>query len=157
MNTDIQEIQVACFRLHDDVYAVDIMRIKEIVRPQKLSILPKAPDFVHGVINLRGTVVPVIDLRKRFDLPLQTENASTRLLIVKAAGQSLGLVVDDVTEVITMPVKDIKPPPNFVKGVGGEYLLGVCLAKESLIMLLDLDSILTSRESAELENLGRAV
>ncbi|HEY6839175.1 MAG TPA: chemotaxis protein CheW [Geobacteraceae bacterium] len=150
MTGDIQDIQIACFRLGDDVYAVDIMRIKEIIRPQKLTNLPKAPSFVDGVINLRGSVVPVIDLRKRFDLPPRATDQATRLLIVKMSGQSLGLVVDDVTEVITIPLKDIKPPPQVVKGVGGEYLVGVCLARESLIMLLNLDKLLTVSEANEL-------
>src|SRR5512147_1833810 len=82
MNTDIHEIQIACFRLGDDVYAVDIMRIKEIIRPQKLTSLPKSPSFVEGVLNLRGTVIPVIDLRKRFDFPDTVHDKNTRLLIV---------------------------------------------------------------------------
>jgi purine-binding chemotaxis protein CheW len=150
MTNDIHEIQVACFRLGNDLYAVDIMRIKEIIRPQKLTSLPKAPDFVDGVLNLRGNVVPVLDLRKRFDLPILDSGQSSRLLIVKVVGQLLGLVVDDVTEVIAVPVKDIKPPPQVVNGVGGEYLLGVCLSSESLIMLLNLDKLLTRREADEL-------
>ncbi len=153
MNTDIQEIQVACFRLGDDLYAIDIMRIREIIRPQKLSGLPKAHDFVEGVINLRGTVIPIIDLRKRFDLPHRDIDRTTRLLIVSVTGQQLGLVVDDVTEVITIPVRDIKPPPPVVKGVGADYLIGVCLADDSLVMLLNIDRILTAGEAEELGRL----
>ncbi len=150
MTHDSNELQVACFRLGTDLYAVDIMRIKEIIRPQKLTMLPKTPDFVDGVLNLRGAVVPVVDLRRRFDLPMLDAALSSRLLIVKVSGQLLGLVVDDVTEVIPVAVKDIKPPPQVVNGVGGEYLLGVCLAKDSLIMLLNLDKLLTRRETDEL-------
>ena len=150
LNADIQEIQVASFRLGDDLFAIDIMRIKEIIRPQKLSSLPKAPPFVEGVINLRGTVIPVIDLRKRFDMPEREESLPIRLLIVAVTGQLLGLVVDDVTEVVTVPVKDIKPPPQMVGGVGAEYLIGVCLARESLIMLLNIDQLLSPREADEL-------
>src|SRR5512133_2062133 len=111
MNNEITEIQLACFRLLDDLYAVDIMRIKEIIRPQKLTPLPKAPAFIEGVINLRGTIIPVVDLRKRFEMQQKELTVFTRLLIVRIAGQSVGLVVDDVTEVITVPLKDIKPPP----------------------------------------------
>ncbi len=150
LTADIQEIQVASFRLGDDLFAIDIMRIKEIIRPQKLSSLPKAPPFVEGVINLRGTVIPVIDLRKRFDMPEREESLPIRLLIVAVTGQLLGLVVDDVTEVVTVPVKDIKPPPQMVGGVGAEYLIGVCLARESLIMLLNIDQLLSPREADEL-------
>jgi purine-binding chemotaxis protein CheW len=153
MNTDTHEIQIACFRLGDDLYAVDIMRIKEIIRPQKLTALPKSPSFVEGVLNLRGTVIPVIDLRKRFDFPVSAHDKNTRLLIVTLGRQLLGLEVDEVTEVITVHVKDIKPPPLVAKGVRTEYLVGVCLAKDSLIMLLNLDKILTDLESGVLNTI----
>ncbi|HLO24864.1 MAG TPA: chemotaxis protein CheW [Geobacteraceae bacterium] len=156
MNTDIKEIQIACFRLGEDLYAADIMRIKEIIRPQKLTSLPKSPPFVEGVLNLRGTVIPVIDLRKRFDFPVAALDKNTRLLIVSVGRQLLGLEVDEVTEVITINVKDIKPPPQVVKGVSAEYLVGVCLAKDSLIMLLNLDRVLTDRESNELSTMAVA-
>ncbi len=154
MSGEITEIQVACFKLMDDLYAVDLMRINEIIRPQKLTVLPKAPAFIEGVINLRGTVIPVVDLRKRFDMPPRPSSASTRLLIIRVAGQSLGLVVDDVTEVITVPVKDIKPPPTVADGMAVYYLLGVCLAGDVLVMLLDIDKLLTTHEVRALENLA---
>lgn len=154
MSGEITEIQVACFKLIDDLYAVDIMRINEIIRPQKLTVLPKAPSFIEGVINLRGTVIPVVDLRKRFDLPPRSSAASTRLLIIRVAGQSLGVVVDDVTEVITVPTKDIKPPPSVAGGVAVNYLLGVCLAGDVLVMLLDIDKLLTTSEVKALEVLS---
>jgi len=153
MTTDIHEIQIACFRLGEDIYAADIMRIKEIIRPQKLTTLPKSPAFVEGVLNLRGTVIPVIDLRKRFDFAVSTRDRNTRLLIVTVGRRLLALEVDEVTEVITVHVKDIKPPPQVVNGVNSEYLVGVCLAKDSLIMLLNLDKVLTDRESGELSKL----
>ncbi len=153
MTQDIQEIQVACFRLGEDVYALDIMRIKEIIRPQKLSHLPKAPSFMEGVINLRGTVIAVIDLRKRFDMPLRELDSASRLLIVRVAGQAMGLVVDDVTEVVTVPVKDLKPPPRISEGNVHEYLLGVCLIQESMVMLLNLDKLLSPHEVNQLRQL----
>ncbi|MBI5655733.1 MAG: chemotaxis protein CheW [Geobacter sp.] len=150
MHRDIQEIQVACFRLGEDLYAIDIMRIKEIIRPLKLTSLPKFPAFMEGIINLRGTVIPVVDLRRRFDLPDVEDTSSTRLLIVSLAGQVLALVVDEVTEVVTVPVKDIKPPPHLGEGIDAEYLIGVCLVKQDLIMLLNIDSLLSSQEAHEL-------
>jgi purine-binding chemotaxis protein CheW len=129
------------------------MRIKEIIRPQKLTGLPRSPSFVDGVINLRGTVIPVIDLRKRFDLPERPIDYLTRLLIVTVARQVVGLMVDEVTEVITVPVKDLKPPPLAVRGIGAEYLIGVCLARDEMVMLLNLDKILTDSEADELKGL----
>jgi len=153
MTSEIKEIQVACFRLLDDLYAVDIMRIKEIIRPQKLTCLPKAPAFIDGVINLRGAVIPVVDLRRRFTMPERAAGAPTRLLIVRLCAQTLGLVVDEVTEVITVPVKDIKPPPAFSAGVTADYLLGVCLAGDVLVMLLDVDRLLSTHEVSAIESM----
>ncbi len=150
MTDEIHDVQVACFQLGEDLYAVDIMRIKEIIRPQKLTHLPKVPAFVEGVINLRGTVIPVVDLRMRFDLPDRAVDERTRLLIVMVAKQALGLIVDDVTEVISVAVKDIKPPPLVAGGIGAEYILGVCLAGDDMIMLLNIDRILTEQETSEL-------
>jgi purine-binding chemotaxis protein CheW len=141
MNRDIQDIQLACFRLGDNFFAVDIMRIKEIIQPQKLSPLPKASSVLDGVINLRGTVIPVMDLRKRFGMPPADSSVTGKLLIVSLARQILALVVDAVMEVITVPVKDIKPPLDDSLGIGMEYLLGVCLADERVYMLLDIDSL----------------
>ncbi|WP_243374453.1 chemotaxis protein CheW [Geotalea sp. SG265] len=154
MHSDNSEIQVACFTLDENTYAVDIMRIREIIKPQKLTSLPKAPPYVEGVINLRGSVIPVIDLRKRFDLPVREMDSAVRLLIVRVAKQLIGFVVDNVTEVITVPARDIKPPPQIAGGIGAEYLLGVCLSSESLIMLLNIDTVLTAREASELGLIG---
>lgn len=154
MHSDNSDIQVACFTLDDNIYAVDIMRIREIIKPQKLASLPKAPPYVEGVINLRGSVIPVIDLRKKFDLPVREIDSAVRLLIVRVAKQLLGFVVDNVTEVITVPARDIKPPPQIAGGIGAQYLLGVCLSQESLIMLLNIDTIFTAREASELGLIG---
>jgi purine-binding chemotaxis protein CheW len=154
MENDIREIQVACFRLGEDIYAVDIMRIREIIRPQKLAALPKAPVFMEGVLNLRGVVIPVVDLRKRFDMPPREDDRNRRLLILALAGCTLGIVVDEVTEVITVPVANLKPPPQVTHGVGAEYLVGVCLVEDDLVMLLDPDRLLTGSEADELEGMG---
>lgn len=150
MDSEIREIQVACFRLGEDTYAIDIMRIKEIIRPQKLAALPRAPSFVEGVLNLRGAVIPVIDLRKRFGMPFRENDQNKRLLIINLALCDMGIAVDEVTEVITIPVANIKPPPQVNQGVDAEYLLGVCLAQDSLIMLLNPDRLLTGGETVEL-------
>jgi purine-binding chemotaxis protein CheW len=154
MGNDIRAIQVACFRLGEDLYAVDIMRVREIIRPQKLAALPKAPVFMEGVLNLRGAVIPVVDLRKRFDMPPREDDRNRRLLILALAGRTLGIVVDEVTEVITVPVANLKPPPQVTHGVGAEYLVGVCLVEDDMVMLLDPDRLLTGREADELGSLG---
>lgn len=147
----LQELQIACFRLGMDLYAVDIMRIKEIIKPQKISGLPRAPQFVEGVINLRGMVIPVVDLRKRFGMPLATESPLTRFLIVKVAAQFLALVVDDVIEVVTVDPREIKAPPQLKRGED-ESLIGVCLVKGEMVLLLDIDAILSGEETSLLSD-----
>lgn len=144
MNRDIQDIQLACFSLGENLFAVDIMRIKEIIQPQKLSALPKASQALDGVINLRGAVIPVMDLRKRFGMSPADSSVTGKLLIVSLARQTLALIVDTVMEVITVPVKEIKPPLDDSLGIGMEYLLGVCLSDDRVFMLLDIDSLFGS-------------
>jgi purine-binding chemotaxis protein CheW len=150
LSQELQEIQVACLQMGDGLYAVDIMRIREIIRLPKLAPLPRALPFVEGVINLRGSVIPVVDLRKRFGLPPAEQLDSARLLILGIAGQPLGLIVDQVTEMITVPLRDLKPPPRGVRLVGGEYMVGLCLVRDVPVMLLNIDALLSFKEKAEL-------
>ena len=137
----MQEIKVVCFRLGQDTYALDIMRVREIVKPQKLSGLPEAASFVEGVINLRGSIIPVVDLRKKFGFSENGYSGECRLLITVVARQLVGLIVDAVTEVVTIPIRGLRPPPSVVKVAGYRYLLGVCLVKEVMVMLVNLDAI----------------
>lgn len=135
-------IQLACFSLEDMLFAVDIMRIREILVPQKLSPLPCDSDLLDGVINLRGVIVPVMNMRKRFGMSVVADAPAGKLLIVSLENQLLALVVDDVMEVISVPVADIKPPIQFETGVRMEFLLGVCLVNNRIFMILDIDSLL---------------
>jgi purine-binding chemotaxis protein CheW len=150
LETDIQEIKLVCFRLGADIYALDIMRVREIIKPLRLFGLPEAPSFVEGVINLRGSIIPVVDLRKRFGLQERTDGGECRLLITVVARQPLGLIVDAVTEVVSIPVRELRPPPAVVKVAGYRYLIGVCLLRNSMALLVNLDTILDDRESDEL-------
>jgi len=154
MNSELHDIQLACFNLGNDLFAVDIMRIREIVLPQKLSGLPKASQVLEGVINLRGTVIPVMDLRKRFGMPALAGEKGGKLLIVSLSRQLLALVVDDVMEVITVAVTEITPPPDVADGVGTEYLLGVCLSGDRLFMILDIDTLLGPTDFREIAHIN---
>ena len=150
MKQELQEIQVACLKMGDGLYAVDIMRIREIIRVPKLAPLPRALPFVEGVINLRGSVIPVVDLRKRFGVPPSEKTESARLLILSISGQPLALMVDEVTEMITIPLRELKAPPRGVRIVGAEYMVGLCLVREVPVMLLNIDALLPFQEKAEL-------
>jgi purine-binding chemotaxis protein CheW len=149
-----QEIQLACIRLASEMYALDIMRIKEIIRPQKLTSVPKAPPFVDGMINLRGLVIPVIDLRKRFDLPSAPRDRKSRIVICAIFEKFVGLMVDEVTEVRRYFRHEVRPAPEFVKGKGAEYFMAVCQRDSDLVMLIDLEKILSSDEIIDLKNIA---
>jgi purine-binding chemotaxis protein CheW len=149
-----QEIQLACFKVGPELYALDIMRIKEIIRPQKLTPIPKAPSFIEGVINLRGAVIPVADMRKRFDQPVNNENRKNRIVVCSLAGRIIGLLVDEVTEVQRFTRQEISPSPHFIKGPQADYFLGVARRDDELIMLIDLEKVLSTHEKIELQNLS---
>lgn len=142
MKSEIQDIQLACVTVAGGLYAVDIMRIKEIIRLPRLAPLPGALPFVEGVINLRGEVITVVDLRKRLGLPPLEHPEQARLLILSLPGRRIGLIVDEVREMITVAVRDLKPPPSG-GAVSSDHLLGLCLVAETPVLLLDIDSLLT--------------
>lgn len=146
-----QEVQLACFKVGDELYALDIMKIKEIIRPQKLTPVPKSLSFIEGVINLRGVVIPVADMRKRFDQPVTEQTRKNRIVVCALAGRIIGLLVDEVTEVRRYARHEISPAPQFVKGPQAAYFLGVARSGEDLIMLIDLEQVLSSDEKLELE------
>ena len=149
----LQEVQLACFRVGDQLYGLNILRIREIVRPQKLRPVPKAPTFIEGVINLRGAVIPVVDLRRRFDLPIPANDRKTRIMICALSGRIVGLQVDEMVEVRRYSRQEIQPAPHFLQGRGAEYFLGVCRRDEDLVMVIDLLKILTSDEKIDLPQL----
>lgn len=154
MDRDSLDIQLACFNLGDNLFAVDIMRIKEIILPQQLSSLPRSSGILEGVINLRGVVIPVMDMRKRFGMAAAPEGKSGKLLIVSLARQILALAVDNVLEVISVPANEIKPPLETADGIGMEHLLGVCLSDNRVFMILDVDSLLAPSESREIAQIA---
>lgn len=118
--------QLCTFRVGGEDYAIDIMRVREIIPPLPVTPVPRAPPFVEGVIRLRGDVIPVLDVRRRLGLDVQPPNRKTKVLIVKVAGRRLGLVVDEVTEVVRIPRAEIRPAPALVDGHGSRFFLGVC-------------------------------
>lgn len=149
----VAEIQAACFRLAGEMYALDIRRIREVIRPQKVTPVPKSPAFIEGVINLRGMVVPVIDLRRRFSLPLPSDDRRARIIICVVERKTIGLLVDEATEVCRFSRQEVRPASPFLGGAEAEFILGVCRQGENLIMLLDLDRLLSSGESSALASI----
>lgn len=142
--------QLVTFTLGQEEYGVDIMRVQEIIRYQEVTRVPQMPDFIEGVINLRGNVIPVIDLRKRFTLGNAEHTGQTRIVVVNVASRVMGVVVDGVSEVMRLAEEQIEPPPPVVAGIGHEYLQGVGKVQGRLLILLDLDKILSAQEQAAL-------
>lgn len=119
-------VQLCTFRVGGEDYALDIMRVREIIPPLPVTPVPRAPPFVEGVVRLRGEVIPVLDVRRRLGVPLIPATRKTKYLIVDVAGRRLGLVVDEVTEVLRIPRAEIRPAPALVDGGGPRFFLGVC-------------------------------
>ena len=144
--------QLAAFRIGGEEYAIDIMRIKEIIHPLKITKVPKSPPFIEGVVELRGQILPVVDLRKRFELATLETTRATKYIIVSLERRIIGLVVDAVSEVLRVPRKDIKPPPELGFAGAGQasFFTGVCHIGDRIIMILDLDQILTRQEKIDL-------
>jgi purine-binding chemotaxis protein CheW len=147
------EFQLICFRMGGEEFGLSITRVREIVRPLRIARVPRAPSFVEGVINLRGAILPVIDLRVRFGLPREADERRARFLVV-GIGPSLAVfVVDEVTAVIRAPREAVLPAPSIVRGIDASYLLGVLPLGDRLVMLLHPERVLSAAETAELGRL----
>lgn len=144
------ETQLVTFNLGKEEFAVPILQIQEINRLVDVTRVPDSPDFVEGVINLRGKVIPIIDLRKRFRLHQSELGKYARIVVVNMDGRMVGLIVDSVSEVLRLPNDAIEPPPPVVAGIGSEYIKGLGKLEGRLLILLDLSKILTKEEKREL-------
>jgi purine-binding chemotaxis protein CheW len=153
----VELMQLVAFGVADGDYAVDIMRIKEIINPVAVTPMPKAPPFIEGVIELRGAILPIVDVRKRFDLPATAPTRATKYLIVAldigAAKIIVGLVVDRVSEPLRVPRADIKPAPRLSISERA-YFNGVIGHHGKMLMVLDVDALLSSAEKETLSGMG---
>ena len=146
-----REEQVVVFQLCGQDYGVDISSVQQIIQVQSVTRLPKTPDFIKGVINIRGEIIPVLDLCQRFGMYRTDVLADTRVVIVEVSGFIVGLVVDSVSEVLRIPIESLQPPPAMMGNVDGYYLRGIALREDrSLIILLELNKLLNDTEKSEL-------
>jgi purine-binding chemotaxis protein CheW len=148
------DIQVVVFRVGGQDFAFDIFHVQRILRWEKPSRLPKAPRFLEGVITVQEVVVPVIDLRKRFELARAELGEETRTMVLEVEGTTVGAVVDAVQEVLRVDVARIAPPPPVVRGLAAEYVQGIITIPGRTIILLQAARLLTSAERIALEALG---
>jgi purine-binding chemotaxis protein CheW len=143
-------LQLVTFSIGEEEFGVEILKVQEINRMMEITRVPKAPDFVEGVINLRGRVIPVIDLRKRFGLESKVHDKDTRIIVIEINKMIVGFVVDAVSEVLRIPADTVEPPPPVVAGLDSEYISGVGKLEDRLLILLDLDRLLTRQEKSQL-------
>ena len=143
-------LQLVSFKIGSEEFALDILKIQEIIRTVEVTKVPRAPHFVEGVINLRGKVIPIIDLRKRFGLPSIETTKNTRIVVVDIDNKVVGLVVDGVSEVLRLPASTIEPPPPMLAGIDSDYISGVGKLDDRLLILLEISKVLSQDESAAL-------
>lgn len=140
--TQRTEVKVIIFELMDMEYAIEVDAVQGIERAISITRVPKTPSYVKGVINLRGVVTPVVDLRERFGLEPQEINDSTRIIIVTLADYDVGLIVDGANDVLDLPIEAIEPPPEVVGAVESDFIAGVAKVEDRLFIMLELSRVL---------------
>ncbi len=151
-------LQMIGFVVADELFCVDILMVQEIIKDTSITAIPDAPDFIMGIINLRGSIIPVIDLSKRLSLSRADQSAAPGgwILILKIGGRVTGFIVDRVTRVLKVPEGAVKPPPEMgVSGLKNQYVSGVCKQDERLMAILDFNRILSVDEFKKIGSLKR--
>ncbi|UNC91775.1 chemotaxis protein CheW [Candidatus Contubernalis alkaliaceticus] len=148
-----REIQVVAFCLEDEEFAIDIQQLREVLKYTDITPLPQTSQFIEGVINLRGEVIPVIDLRKRFGLDSGEQDSHTRIIIVEIREDLIGLIVDQVSEVLHLTGEQIEPPPSSVSGCIIDFIQGIGKIAERLIIILKPEKIISSQERVPLDQI----
>ncbi|MGO9310926.1 MAG: chemotaxis protein CheW [Spirochaetia bacterium] len=149
--------QFISFSVGEEEYGLELLRVKEVIRVREITWLPKAPSFVKGIINLRGDVIPIIDLRDKFGLEPSAQTAATRVIVVEVEGRLMGMVVDSASQVVRIPADQIDPPPPVLGGFSQEFITGVGKMEDKLVILLNVDAVLTVDERIALTAIDNAI
>lgn len=148
MSNNEDSIQLACFYVGEVLYGADIMKIKEIIRPLSVSVMHNAPDFVEGIIKLRGLAVSIIDLRTKFGLSKLDDSEDTRIIIFKVKKKPIGIKVDKADKVLSVDKERFKPPPELEDKSGNKFVESVVWDGDEAILVLDLNKSLSMKEVA---------
>jgi purine-binding chemotaxis protein CheW len=144
-------MQLVSFTLAKELYGIEITKVREIILITEITRIPETPNYLKGLINLRSTVIPVVDLRVRFGLPESETTDESRIMVLQAGGKTIGIVVDAVSEVLRVKQEQIAPPPK-VAGLNREYLSGLVKFDKRLLILLDIDKIFNEEEMATIKS-----
>jgi purine-binding chemotaxis protein CheW len=147
------ENQIVIFELGTEHFGVEIERVESIIKMQPITQLPHVPDFIEGVTNLRGKVLPVIDLRKRFGLEAREADKHSRIIVVNVDQTEVGMIVDQVSEVLTVPEAAVEPAPAITTTIDSAFITGIAKLDQRLVILLDLGKVLSPQENASLPTL----
>ena len=142
--------QLISFAVGEEEYGLELPRVKEVIRMPQITWLPRAPRCVKGIINLRGEVIPIIDLRDRLGLPSMEQTATSRVIVVEVEGRSAGVVVDFASQVVRVPANQFDQAPPVIGKAAGEFTIGVGKIGEKLIILIDVDKILSVGELSQI-------
>jgi purine-binding chemotaxis protein CheW len=153
-NSGGELLQLVSFKIGDEEFGVDILKVQEINRMVDVTRVPNAPEYVEGVINLRGKVIPIIDLRKRLGLTQKENDKDTRIIVVELNQKVIGFIVDSVSEVLRINKSITEPPPQMVAGIESDYITAIGKLEDRLLILLDLEKILTSGEKDKVSKIA---
>ncbi|RJP33051.1 MAG: chemotaxis protein CheW [Actinobacteria bacterium] len=145
-----EEIQLVVFSLGREEFAVEVTQVREIMRMEEITRMPKSPSFVEGIINLRGQIIAVVELAKRLNLETGERSGDTRIIVVEAEDIKVGMIVDSVSEVLRVGAEAVEPSPTLATDISSAFLLGVVKKDNRLIILLDLTKVLSLEEMASL-------
>lgn len=146
--------KLVTFRLGDDYFAADVHAVERVLRYAMPTSVPDMPHYIQGVMDYQERVLPVVDLRRRFELPARDADGDTRTIILNVSGEWIGVVVDSVTEVSPFDPALVAPPPALFRGLAGEYLKGIVRRGERLVIFLDVEKLLSSAERIALQSAG---
>jgi purine-binding chemotaxis protein CheW len=139
---DVAEYQeFLCFRVSDEVYGINIMEIKELIRPREVTEVPRAPSFVSGVISLRGTIIPIIDMLDRLGLPRETVTGRERVIVVRSAESYSGLLVDEIIQVVRIDADCMESAPTVLDGIDRDFVTGIGRSDGRMIIILNVANI----------------
>ncbi len=145
-------MQLVSFKLANETYGIEITKIREIILVGEITQIPETPHYIKGLINLRSSVIPVIDLRARFSLPEGELGEESRIMVLNVADRTIGIVVDSVNEVLRVSQDQVSPAPPTVASLGNQYMTGLVRLDEQLLILLDVDRLFGEEETAALES-----
>ena len=151
--------QLVTFQLGEELYGVNIMDVKEIVRVQAIRVIPNAPTYVEGIFNLRSEIIPVINLHKRFHLRKLVTSEEDELLsgfvILDIDGMKLGVIIDRISRVVTIEKEQVQPPPQMFSGIGAEYIVGVVRQEQGYLIILDIRKLFNPKELQKIAELRK--